>query len=386
MGRRMVFLGFAFFFISVLLALSATVHFGPAQNYPVGKAPAEAAVADFNGDGKPDLVVPNLLSGSISVFLGNGKGSFKAAQTYSLIENDGGALGTPGIVAADFNGDHKMDIAVVNPNRQSVDVLIGNGDGTFGRGPTLHLPDVPFAIVAADFNGDGKIDLAVTSVQSPDYTKPGKISVFLGNGNGTFVEPPKVTTIAVNPLSIGTADFDEDGKLDVVTTTMSNAPNGVQVLFGNGDGTFGRSLNLHAGTGPSVVAVGRFSKSRHLGFAVLANTLTVFLGNGKGAFTSSSTQRPAGFDWSLAVADFDRDGIDDVAIGVPPGTVQIMLSDGHGHLSTAASVQMGLNTATVSNERLVAADLNGDHYPDLVGTTVPSDPTKCFIAVAINQR
>lgn len=386
MGHRpIVFLGFAFFCISVLIALGATVHFGPAQNYPVGKAPADAAVADFNGDGKPDLVVPNLLSGSISVFLGNGDGSFKAAQTYDLIQNDGTALGTPGIVAADFNGDHKMDIAVVNSNRKSVDVLLGNGDGTFGRGPTLRLPDAPFAIVAADFNGDGKIDLAVTSVQSFDYTKPGKVSVFLGNGNGTFVEPPKVTTIAVNPQSIGTGDFDEDGKLDVVTTSVSNSPDGVQVLFGNGDGTFGRPVNLQAG-GPTVVAVGRFTKSRHLGFAVLANTVTVFLGNGKGAFTSSSTQRPAGFDWSLAVADFDRDGIDDVAIGVPPGTVQIMLSDGQGHLSTAASVQMGITTAGLSNERLIAADLNGDHYPDLVGTNVPTDPTKCFVAVAINQH
>jgi hypothetical protein len=378
------------FFLSSLVALTAAVHFGPAQNYPVGRGAAGIAVADFNGDGKPDIVVPDVYAGSLSVFIGNGDGTFKSAQNYALIQNSGTPLGTPAVVVADFNGDDKMDIAIVNSSRQSVDVLLGKGDGTFGRGPTLHFADVPFAIVAGDFNADGKTDLAVTSVQSPNYSKPGKVNVFLGNGDGTFVEPPRVTSVGANPQSIATADFDEDGKADVVVTTLDNtAVRRVQVLFGAGDGTFGKIHNLDAGQHPWAVGVGRFTKSRHQGFAVLGDHsgVTVFLGNGNGTFTSWSTQGTTDSTFSLAVADFDRDGIDDVAIGNPPGIVRVMISDGQGHLSRPASVRMGLSAGALSNWRLLAADLNGDHYPDLVSTNVPTTgATKCFIAVALNQH
>jgi hypothetical protein len=375
---------------SGLLAIAANVTFGPSQQYPVQQGPAGVAVADFDGDHKVDLVVPNVMAGSISVFSGKGDGTFSQAKNYDLIDSQGTPEGILPVVAADFNRDRKMDIAVVNSNRQTLDVLLGNGDGTFGRGPTLHLPDVPFSLVAGDFNNDGKIDLAVTSVQSFNNSKPGLVSIFLGNGDGTFVEPPQTTSVGCNPYSIAAADFNEDRNLDlVVTTTDKNNPKRVQVLLGKGNGTFSAPLNLTAGESPLAVAIGRFDRSKHPGFAVSTpySGVTVFTGDGRGGFTSWTSPPTVEFVHSLAVADFNHDGIDDVVIDRPPGSAEIMLSDGNGRLLAGTTYALGPSSASgLPNWALVAADLNGDKYPDLIGTNIPTDPTKHFIAVAINQH
>jgi hypothetical protein len=391
-----------------VLVIAAGSGFNPPTSYPVQQGPTGVAVADFSGDRKVDLVVPNVETGSISVFLGKGDGTFLAANNYPLIDDSGTPEGSPAVVAAQFTRKRIMDVAVVNSNRNTVDILLGNGKGGFTKGNTFHLPDFPFAIVAGDFNHDGNKDLAVTSVSSFNYASPGKVSVFLGNGDGTF-QQPIVTSTGVNLYSIDAGDFDGDGKLDVVVTTIDvNNPRRVQVLFGLGNGGFRPPLNLDAGASPWAVRVGRFDKTKHLGFAVLGqfSGVTIFTGDGHGKFTAwtspwpqAAIQTPMTFEelrkqgktadtvHSLAVADFDKNGIDDVAVGNPPGYVQVMLGNGTGGLNPPTNYALG-NTAPggLSNWELVAADLNRDKYPDLVSTNITASPTAHFIAVAINQR
>ncbi|MBA3916226.1 MAG: VCBS repeat-containing protein [Acidobacteriales bacterium] len=159
---------------SVNVLLGTSTGFGPLVGYGTGDTAAGIAVADFNRDGKLDLVTAN--DGgpehAVSILLGNGDGSFQPQQSYPAA-ND-----TVNVVTADFNGDGNPDIAVGSDqyNQPSVTLLLGNGDGTFRPGSTF-AHEGP-GLAPADLNGDGKIDLVTNSGKSLD--------VFLGNGDGTF--------------------------------------------------------------------------------------------------------------------------------------------------------------------------------------------------------
>src|SRR5207244_170070 len=124
-----------------------------------GTNPIFVAVSDLNGDGKPDMVVANANSNDISVFLGNGDGTFRPRGRYSV------TAGPKSVVLADFNGDGNLDIAVAC-GYLTISLLLGNGDGTFR--PAINIAGVDaYSLAAADFNADGKLDLAEVDVNCP---------------------------------------------------------------------------------------------------------------------------------------------------------------------------------------------------------------------------
>ena len=139
-----------------------------------GDRPDALVAGDFNGDGRTDLAVANYGSNDVSVLLGNGDGTFQTQVTYA-VGTDPSAL-----VAGDFTGDGRTDLAVANLGSNDVSVLLGNGDGTFQTQVTYAVGSAPDALVAGDFTGDGRTDLAVANHGSND------VSVLLGNGDGTF--------------------------------------------------------------------------------------------------------------------------------------------------------------------------------------------------------
>ena len=192
-----------------------TVSFGPAVAYGTGgPSPQTVVTSDFNHDGRLDLVTIEPSSESISVLTGNGNGSFGLT---------GGGVSTGfnnnSLVVGDFNGDQVPDVATVTPtNGGDVGVFLGSPAGlnfaTFnqgiGTGATFGA--------AGDFNGDGKVDLAVA------YHDASTVSVVLGNGDGTF-QVPAVSTASTGslPVAVAVGDFNGDGKLDVVTANSANS-------------------------------------------------------------------------------------------------------------------------------------------------------------------
>ncbi len=330
--------------------------FNPQTEYVAG------SVGDFNGDGKLDLAVVNFGDWNIYVLLGNGDGTFQAAR--SVYFASGG--GFPWyVVTADFNGDGKLDLAVSNYGDNSFSVLLGNGDGTFQPPRTLPIGTHPALVAVGDFNGDGKPDLAISSVG--DNT----VSVLLGNGDGTFLAP-QVTPVGLNPWYFAVGDFNGDGKLDLAVADYgcpldctSSPSNTVTVLLGNGNGTFLPGPSLTVGNGPAGVAVGDFNGDGKPDLAVANlndNTLSILLGNGDGTFQAPQTFAGVGTKpYFVAVGDFNRDGKPDLVITNHLGnTVTVLLGNGDGTFQPA-------QTFLVDSDPVYATvgDFNGDGVQDL---------------------
>jgi hypothetical protein len=250
--------------------------FQPAATYTVGSGPVSVVTGDFNGDGKLDLAVANKNDHTISILLDNGDGTFQPHGNYAA-----GTLDVAGLAVADLNGDGKLDLAVTNPGTDQVSVLFGNGDGTFSP-PATYLTGVagshPVAVSAADFNGDGILDLAVTNLSGNN------VAILLGNTDGTFKPQVSYSTTGGNntgPTAITTGDFNGDGKLDLAVTNQGN--NSVSILLGNGDGTFQNPLNpleFTTGSSPAGVAAGDFNGDGRLDLAVAnfgSSTVSIML-------------------------------------------------------------------------------------------------------------
>jgi hypothetical protein len=182
------------------------------------------AIADLNDDGKPDLAVTNYISNTVSVLRGNGDGSFGVKSDYAT-----GSV--PFSVAiGDLNGDGKPDLAVANNGSNTVSVLLGNGDGSFGAKTDYATGSAPYSVAIGDLNGDGKPDLTVANYNSIT------VSVLLGNGDGNF--SAKTDFIAgTNPISVAIADLNDDGKPDLAVANYGS--NTVSVLINTGVSTTG---------------------------------------------------------------------------------------------------------------------------------------------------
>src|ERR1700752_1077751 len=211
--------------LGIPLRASAT-EFAAAKSYPVGTNPSGVVVADFNGDGKPDIAVVNSGSNNVSILLGNADGTFQAAKNFDA----GNSMNA--IFAADFNGDGKQDLALFVPGSSTnstngeVRILLGNGDGTFQAAVATTLTVAAAVLNVGDFNGDKKADLVLSSVDP--NTESVTVEVLLGKGDGTFQPAKQIATSDLKAPAFTVADFNRDGKLDLAVV-ISGA---VQVLLG----------------------------------------------------------------------------------------------------------------------------------------------------------
>jgi hypothetical protein len=280
------------------------------------------AVADVNGDGKPDLVVANACASSsctgggvVGVLLGKGDGTFQAAVSYGS-----GGQDAESVAVADVNGDDKPDLIVANGNG-SVGVLLGNGDGTFQAAMSYGSGGASASSVAvADVNGDGKPDLLVANHCASSDCANGSGGVLLGNGDGTFQAAVSYSSGGLYTDAVVLGDLNRDGKLDLVVaseyaSSSAVTTGSVGVLLGNGDGTFQAAVSTSTPTplgGIRSLAMADFDGDGKLDLAVGAGNF-LLLGNGDGTFQTPIVLGAGGP--GIAVGDFNRDGKPDLAIG-----------------------------------------------------------------------
>jgi len=321
--------------------------FQPALKQTVSAPDYSVAIGDFNGDGTQDLVTANFESDNVSVFLGNGDGTFRAATTI--------ALNSPNaVVVGDFNGDGRADLAVVNQYAATVSILLGNGNATFQPATTYSVGLYPWNIAVGDFNSDGKADLVVANRSSSN------LSVLLGNGDGTFAPAVNYLTPA-SPTSVTIGDFNGDGNPDLMASTES----GISVFMGKGDGTFAAAVDYSVGgCGPAVVH--DFNGDGVADIAVAATSafgkIYVFLGKGDGTFPAPLTVSLSDAFKPLAVEDFDGDGNADLAVADSLG-LGILLGNGDGSFQPITHYSAGANS---DNEVVAVGEFNGDGIADVV--------------------
>jgi hypothetical protein len=348
---------------SANLGPGTAVSFLNSSNPAPGKDPLGLAVADFNGDGISDLAVTTASAETVAILLGNGDGTFSAADLIPIAGPD-----SQQVVVGDFNGDGKADIALLFADINEVQILLGNGDGTFAALPAIPAPNAAgFLFATADFNGDGKADLVLANYATNTLT------ILLGNGDGTFAASAAAPAINGFPQAVAAGDFNADGVPDLavaINTVQNGVPGSVEILLGNGDGTFTPKTESPAtGDNPSSIVAGDFNGDGVLDLAVsngydntsFPGTVTVLLGNGDGTFTASAGSPTVGFiPNSIAVGDFNGDGIADLATANEAGTATVLLGNGDGTFATALSP-----TAGASPCFLTVGDFNGDGLADL---------------------
>ncbi len=389
--------------------------FQPIVQYTTGSQPAGILVADVNADSIPDVVVSAantvtpgpigfLLPGGVSVFIGKGDGTLTPQVSYAT------GAGCSAVIAADVNRDGVVDLVTANVDDNSATVLAGQGGGKFslssvvsktvsfglGVGDFNHdgafdlvtsdgiadidvffgtstgkfLPGVPYGagrnpelLAVGDYNRDGNLDVAVLATNS---NTQGTVFIFLGNSDGTFTSGASYST-GIIPISIVTADFNQDGILDMAFTNLDSF--NISVMFGNGDGTFQPAVNYPTkyGQQPVGLVAADFNNDHFPDLAFTNNLnryLSMLLNDGTGHFGLEAQFTTHSNGYTIVAGDVNHDGNTDLFFG-PNGSdsLEVFLGNGDGTFQPSVKYSTG-NLASISDIKIV--DVDGDGNNDVV--------------------
>jgi hypothetical protein len=341
----------------------------PSARFAVGQRPTSQVAADLNGDGRLDLAVANISSDDISVLIGRTGGTFAPQIRYPVGDSPSS------IVAADFDGDSLVDLAVANRDSHSVSVLLARGDGTFHRGKEYPAGRGPSGIAAVDLDRDKDLDLIVRNNNS--------VSVLVGRGDGTFLGEERFSITSNSSARFGPVlnqsahDFNRDGYLDLAV--IQHGSPDVSIMLGRQNGAFHDARTVRVGDGITSIAVGDVNsdgvpdlvlahgiheeiRCANGGSSLWSGRISVLLGDGDGRFRVAPT---ISFDeglWSLAIADFNRDAKLDLVAGDHSGNTHVLMGNGDG---TFKALSHTSNPQGGILQRIIAADFNADGNVDL---------------------
>ncbi len=356
--------------VSVLLNQGNGI-FAAHQQYAAGVNPNSVISADLDGDGDQDLVTANgaSTSGTVSVLLNQGNGTFAAYQQYAT------GVNPKSVTSADLDGDGDDDLVSANSASNTLSVMLNLGNATFATPVQYAVGSDPLCVISADLDGDGDQDLACAN------EVVNSVSVLLNQGNGTF--PAHVQhTVGAGPSSVTCADLDGDGDQDLASANYNS--NTVSVLLNQGDGTFPAHVQYAVGANPSSVTSVDLDGDGDQDLATAnynSNTVSVLLNQGVGTF-APHMQYTVGVNPSSVISvDLDGDGDRDLATAnYNSNTVSVLLNHGNGTFAPHVRYSVGLNCRSV-----VSADLDGDGDMDLASANFGSFAGVSTISVLINQ-
>ena len=325
--------------------------FQPPQEFSTGLNPLFVQVADMDGNGTVDVVTANY-GGTVSVVKGNGDGTFAPEADYN-------ASGNPdGLAVGDINGDGKLDVVATHKTSNVFSLLLNNGDGTLQSAVDFPSPGLPGPVAIADVNGDQKADVVVGA--------SGRVSIFLGNGDGTF--QPRTDLTATNGVAaLAVADLNGDRNLDIVTTSSSDI---ASVFLGNGNGTFGSEIDtpITGAIGPSKnIVVADFNGDTKPDIAVASNNgsnsekFSGLTGNGDGTFLPAVLYEAGFAPNDVSVGDVNGDGAPDLI--VPATWIQVLPNTGGTRITIQSSNNPAHSGESVTFTATVKATVAGIGTP-----------------------
>ncbi|EEF57871.1 FG-GAP-like repeat-containing protein [Pedosphaera parvula] len=319
-----------------------------------GLGPNSVVAADVNGDGKLDLICanngPNNQNGNLTVLTNDGAGNFALSASLGV------GVAPTSVAAADVNGDGKVDLISANQNDSTLTVLTNTGTGQFIFSALLSVGSFPHCVIATDINGDSKVDLISANsggnsltVLTNDGSGHFAVSASPGAGSGTF--------------GVTAADVNGDGKADLISANFSG--NSLTVLTNDGTGHFVLSASPGVGFGPGSVTaadVNGDGKVDLISVNMSVSSLSVLINDGAGHFALSSTLGAGPTPYSVAAADVNGDGQVDLICADSGSTIlTVLTNNGTGHFGLFNTFDVG--EAPVS---VVATNVNGDGLVDLI--------------------
>jgi len=378
--------------------------FAAPVSYPVGEGASWLAVGDLTGDGRPDVVVSNSQAQdthAATVYLNDGSGALTSPRFLAAPGNSQ----AQGLAIADWNGDGHADVAVALMWTGEVKVFWGNGTGSFPTSTSVATGLTPRDLAAADFDGDGHLDFVVNSVDGaivfhgtggntfvaggyldnfffgcdhvvagdfngdghPDFVSTGRaLTLFVNTGTGTTFTRD-YSTVGENPVGLAAGDLDGDGALDVAAAVYLG--NVVSVYYGDGNGHFPARQDWGVGLAPNSVAVGDVDGDGQLDLVAPSSQLSqtdfqLVRNAGSRRFLARRDFDVIGDATGFAVADFDRDGNQDVIVSVYQSNndnLKLILGNNDGTLRDPVLVEAFGNNAPTN---VIAADFNADGWMD----------------------
>lgn len=350
--------------------------FSPGIRYGGEATPQGIAVADINGDDKPDVIVANYGGPWLSVFTNRGNGNLVLSTNIHVPS-------PTSIAVSDVNGDGRMDLICGNAGTDSVTIFTNRGNVGFVLAATLAVGHFPYALIAVDVNNDSKPDLVTVNYSG---SSAATLSVLTNDGTGGFV---LACSPAVNgPYSIAAADVNEDGKMDLISAGGGY----INVLTNRGASQFGFSSAPYSPGAPQKVVTADVNGDGHIDLItanVIGDTISILTNNGRGNFILASSPSVPGGPHSLAAADINGDGKTDLVVGTIYGNVYtdtgltVLTNDGAGNFTTFIKLY------AAGPDAEVVADINGDGKADLVALESPLNRVAVFLQVpqlTINQQ